>query len=157
MTAKRDLFDPHYWNEWEGENFTLIFPEDWDLMEPFLPAMKFMAIASDNYDYGASVGVSVANQTDGLSVEEQMEQYKKNMPMFVADIDNVNIQKNTDEHLDFYKATYTGTIDDVLVQFEQYLWFVCNKLITLSFTHTMNPPEEFQNIKEIIFLAFKIK
>ncbi len=157
MSSNKDLFDPHFWNEWEGENFTIIFPADWELMEPLFPAMKFTALTSDNHNYGASISVTVANQVAGLSVDEQLDHYKKNMPIIVSDLDNVNIEKKDDEHLDYYKATYTGTADEEVLQYEQYMWFVCDKLITLSFTSSINPPEEFQMIKKIIFLAFKIK
>ncbi len=157
MSANKDLFDPHFWNEWEGEDFSIIFPADWEVVEPFIPAMKFMALTSDDHDYGATLGVSVANQVAGLSIDEQLGHYKKNMPIMISGLDNVDIEKKDDEHLDYYKATYTGIIDDAQVQYEQYMWFVCDKLITLTFTSIIDPPEEFRMIKEIIFLAFKIK
>ena len=153
-----DRFDPDFWRSFDDDNFRIFYQIDWVIEEePVMPIIKFQMSVPEDFDYFAQVSVEVMELNVQYSLDEQTKNLRANIHNMVNGLDNLEIRKNTDEHLPFLEVSYTGTIEGVTLQYVQYQWYVCNKIITLSFITELETVSDFADTQNLIFKTFQIK
>jgi hypothetical protein len=153
-----DRFDSEFWSVWQNDEFKIFYPKDWVINEePLMPIIKFQIEVPEDFDYYANVSVEVFEMNTKYSLNEQMKNLESNIPNLINGLDNFTIIKNTDEHISFLEVLYTGVIEGIIFQYSQYQWYICNKMITLTFLTEKDTVSDLSKTKELIFNNFKIK
>ena len=158
MSEHIDRFNPDYWRSYNDENFRIFYQQDWIVEEePTMPIIKFQMSVPDDFEYFAQVGVEVLELNVQYSLDEQMKNFKANIHNMINGLDNLVIEKNMDEHLPYLEIAFTGIIEGVVLQYAQYQWYICNRIITLSFITELDTSSDFAETKNMIFKTFQIK
>ena len=152
-----DRYSADFWEVWQEDDFIIYYQKDWVNLEPSFPIIKFQAEVPEDFEYYASVNVVVDVRNDNLPEEEYISSVKDNLGKFITGLDNLTINRNTDEHFVFHEISYTSNQEGFLIQHTQYLWLICNKAITLSFVCGLDAVSDFAKTKALIFNTFQIK
>ena len=151
---------PEGWKELKGENYWLMYPQEWELNSSGEMGSTFVVLSpvtSTDDRFRENVNLMIQD-LKGYNVNLEMftEVSEEQVRTLVPEGNILESTLITGNTLNFQKTIYTGKQGDFDMIFEQYYWVEGEKAFVLSFTCEENQYEVYKTIGEKILNSFQL-
>lgn len=135
---KKSTEIPNGWKPFKGENFWMIYPEDWELNESGQMGTTFVILSplsSEQDQFRENVNLLVQDLKGyNISLAQFATVSEEQVRSIVPEGKLIRSERISGNTLDFHKMTYTGKQGTFDMIFEQYFWVENEKAYILSFS-----------------------
>lgn len=151
---------PEGWKELKGENYWMIYPEEWELNSSGEMGSTFVVlspVSSADDRFRENVNLMIQDLKGyNVNLAKYTEVSEEQIRTLVPEGNIIESTLITGNILNYQKTIYTGKQGDFDMIFEQYYWVEDEKAFVLSFTSEENQYEMYKSIGEKMLNSFQL-
>jgi len=147
------------WGLFEGENFTIEYPIEWELNSSGLMGTTFILfsqLTSESDQFKENVNLMIQDLGgENISLNKYVEFSENQIKVLATDGVMITSKRERKNELEFHKLIYTSRQGIFELKYEQYCWIYNHKAYVLTFTSEINSFNDFKKIGEKILNSFE--
>ncbi|WGK70015.1 hypothetical protein P0082_03915 [Candidatus Haliotispira prima] len=151
---------PDSWKSLTENNYSISYPEDWELNNSGLMGTNFILlspISSGQDRFRENVNLLMEDLTGlNLDLDEYAEISESKIKTLRTDAKIIESKIITTKNLDYHRIIYTGKQGFFNLEFEQYVWVLEDKAYILTFTCEESQFDNYQAVREQILNSFNL-
>ncbi len=149
------------WKSFEGDNYSIEYPADWELNESGEIGTSFILfgpVSSEEDLFRENVNLLIQDLKGyGLNLETFVEISEGQVQTMITDGKIIESTRQTNQALPYQKMIFTGKQGTYDLKFEQYYWVVDDKAYVLTFTCEETQFDNYKTVGEKILDSFQLK
>lgn len=143
------------WKALDGTDYKLKYPETWELNTSGLQGTKFILFAHiEGAPFRDNINLIVQDLPDeDFTLQKYVEISEGQVKQFITGSDIIFSETSNSRH----KMIYTGSLGQLKLKWQQYLWVKNNKAYVLTFTAAQDSYDKKVDMATEIMDSFVLK